>query len=176
MKGKVLVGILILTLLCPVLPALAQQAEKAADIQKHASCKYCGMDREKFNYSRMLTTYSDGSEFAACSLHCAALDLALSLDKVPTSVQVADYNAKKLIDAEKASWVIGGKKPGVMTKVAKWAFDKPEDAMAFIKENEGKMAAFDDAVKAAFEDMYSDVKMIRAKRAKMKEMHQEKKP
>jgi copper chaperone NosL len=176
MKGKVLGGIVIIAVLCLVLPALAQKAEKATDIQKHANCKYCGMDRDKFNYSRMLINYSDGSEFGACSLHCAALDLALSLDKMPASLQVADYNSKKLIDAEKASWVIGGKKPGVMTKVAKWAFDKPEDAMAFIKENEGKVASFDDAVRATFEDMYSDVKMIRAKRAKMKVIHQEKKP
>lgn len=176
MKGRVFGGILIIAVLCSVLPALAQKAEKAEDIQKHANCKYCGMDRDKFNYSRMLITYSDGSQFGACSLHCAALDLALSLDKTPTSLQVADYNSKKLIDAEKASWVIGGKKLGVMTKVAKWAFEKPEEAMAFVKENEGKMAAFDDAMRATFEDMYSDVKMIRAKRAKMKEMHQEKKP
>jgi nitrous oxide reductase accessory protein NosL len=100
----------------------------------------------------------------------------LSLDKSPKSIQVADYNTRKLIDAEKASWVIGGKKPGVMTKVAKWAFEKPEDAMAFVKENEGKVATFDDVVRATFEDMYSDIKMIRAKKAKMKEMHQEKKP
>ena len=172
-KIVLLVSVLAVCLAFTGVTALAQKSE---DIAKIPSCKYCGMDREKFNYSRMLTTYSDGSEFGACSLHCAALDLALSLDKSPKSIQVADYNTKKLIDAEKASWVIGGKKPGVMTKVAKWAFEKPEDAMAFVKENEGKVATFDDAMKTTFEDMYSDIKMIRAKKAKMKEMHQEKKP
>ena len=87
---------------------------------------------------------------------------------------MADYNTKKLIDAEKATWVIGGKKPGVMTRVAKWAFEKPEDAMAFVKENEGKVANFDDAMRATFEDMYADVKMIWAKKAKMKEGQGEK--
>jgi copper chaperone NosL len=153
-------------------------AQTEADIQKHPSCKYCGMDRGKFNYSRMVTTYSDGSEFGACSIHCAAIDLVQSLDKAPTSFQVGDYNTKKLIDAEKASWVIGGKKPGVMTKNAKWAFEKEPDALAFIKENEGKLANFEDAMKTSYEDMYADTKMIRAKRAKMKEMQkqQEKKP
>ncbi|RJR47286.1 MAG: NosL family protein [Deltaproteobacteria bacterium] len=167
MKGKVFIGMMIAVVLFMGVPAFAQKAE---DVQKHASCKYCGMDREKFNYSRMLITYNDGSELASCSIHCAALDLALNLGKSPTSLQVADYNTKKLIDAEKAAWVIGGKKPGVMTKVAKWAFEKQEDALAFIKENEGKAAAFDDAMRATFEDMYGDVKMIRAKREKMKEM------
>lgn len=152
-------------------------AQSAADVQKHPNCKYCGMDREKFNYSRMLTTYNDGSEFGACSIHCAAIDLAQGLDKTPASLQVGDYSTKKLIDAEKASWVIGGKKPGVMTKNAKWAFEREDDALAFIKENEGKLANFDDAMKSTYEDMYADTKMLRAKRAKMKEMpQQEKKP
>jgi len=173
MKAKILWGFVIVAFLLTAFSAFAQTAD---DIKKHPNCKYCGMDREKFNYSRMLTTYSDGSEFGSCSLHCTALDLAVNLDKAPNSLQVADYNTKKLIDAEKSTWVIGGKKPGVMTKVAKWAFEKPEDAMVFVKENEGKVAAFDDAIKATFEDMYSDVKMIQAKRAKMKEMQKEKKP
>jgi nitrous oxide reductase accessory protein NosL len=166
--------LLVALFLFTTLPALAQQAPKAEDIQKHPSCKYCGMDREKFNYSRMLTIYSDGSQFGSCSIHCTAIDLVVSMDKTPTSIQVADYNSKNLIDAEKASWVIGGKKPGVMTKVAKWAFVKPEEAQAFVAENGGKTATFDDAMKATFEDMYADTKMIQTKRAKMREMKQKK--
>lgn len=154
----------------------AATAPKAADIQKCPSCKYCGMNRDKFNFSRMLIIYNDGSQFGACSLHCAAIDLVVHMDKSPTSILVADYNTKKLIDAEKATWVIGGKKPGVMTRVAKWAFAKPADAKAFIKANGGKVANFDDAIKVTFEDMYTDTKMIRAKKAKMKQMMKGKKP
>ena len=37
-------------------------------------------------------------------------------------------------------------------------------AESFSKENEGKLASFDDAMKAAYEDMYADTKMIREKR------------
>jgi copper chaperone NosL len=173
MKAKILFVFFIVAFLLTGFSAFAQTGE---DIKKHPACKYCGMDREKFNYSRMLTTYSDGSEFASCSIHCVALDLAMSLNKSPNSIQVADYNTKKLIDAEKAAWVIGGKKPGVMTKVAKWAFEKPEDAMAFVKENDGKVANFDDAMRSTYEDMYVDTKMIRAKKAEMKKMQPEKKP
>ncbi len=36
---------------------------------------------------------------------------------------VADYGTKKLIDAEKAIWVVGGSVQGVMTRNAKWAFE-----------------------------------------------------
>ncbi|MRR36998.1 NosL family protein, partial [bacterium] len=49
-------------------------------------------------------------------------------------------------------------------KRAKWAFESRADAEAFIKENGGKPASFDEAIKAAYEDMYADTKMIREKR------------
>jgi len=140
------------------------------DVAKQASCKYCGMDRMTFAHSRMLVTYEDGSSMGTCSLHCTAIELALNIDKTPKSIEVGDFKTKKLIDAEKASWVIGGSKPGVMTKQAKWAFESKADADAFIKENGGKPASFDEAIKASYEDMYADTKMIREKRKMMKKM------
>jgi hypothetical protein len=128
------------------------------------------MDRQKFAYSRMMIEYDDDSTTSTCSIHCLAVDLAMGVDKTPKSMRVGDYGTKSLIDAEKAYWVIGGSKPGIMTKRAKWAFEKKEDAEAFVKENEGIIATFNDAMKAAYEDMYADTKMIRDKRAKMKAM------
>jgi copper chaperone NosL len=144
-------------------------AQAQEDIQKIASCKYCGMDRAKFAHSRMLLTYDDGSQLGTCSIHCLAVDLALNIDKTPKTIEVGDYNTKNLIDAEKAVWVIGGNKPGVMTKRAKWAFAEKGAAEAFAKENQGKVATFDDAMKATYEDMNDDTKMIRERR-KMRHM------
>jgi copper chaperone NosL len=138
------------------------------DCQKQPSCKYCGMDREKFAFSRVFVEYDDGTVLGTCSIHCLAVDLALNIDKTPRSLQVGDYNSKALIDAEKAFWVIGGNKPGVMTKQAKWAFEKKEDAEKFIQENGGTLATFDDAMKVTYEGMYADTKMIREKRKAMK--------
>jgi hypothetical protein len=128
------------------------------------------MDRKTFAHSRMLVTYEDGSSMGTCSLHCTAVELALNIDKTPKSIEVGDFKTKKLIDAEKAFWVIGGSKPGVMTKRAKWAFESKADADAFIKENGGKLVSFDEAIKASYEDMYADTKMIRDKRKMMKKM------
>jgi copper chaperone NosL len=170
MKQMLLCGLLVMVFL---LIGIAAYAETMQDIQAHKNCKYCGMDREKFDYSRMLTEYTDGSSFGSCSIHCTAIDLAQTLDKQIKAIMAADYHKKNLIDAEKASWVIGGSKPGVMTKTAKWAFADKKDAEAFIKENGGKLANFEDAMKATYEDMYNDTKMIREKRAKMKEMPKE---
>jgi copper chaperone NosL len=149
--------------------ALAAMAFAQEDIAKHSSCKYCGMDRQKFAHSRIYIEYEDGTTVGACSIHCAAVDLALNIDKTPKSIQVGDYNSKGLIDVEKAVWVIGGGKMGVMTKRAKWAFEKRGDADAFVKENGGAIAPFDEMMKAAYEDMYADTKMIRERRKMMKQ-------
>jgi copper chaperone NosL len=145
------------------------------DTQKIPSCKYCGMDREKFAHSRMVVEYDDGTVFGSCSLHCTAIDLALNLDKTPKLIWVGDYYTKALINAEKAFWVVGGAKPGVMTKRAKWAFAQKEEAEKFMKENGGTMADFDGALKAAYEDIAEDTKMIRERRRMMRQKMMEKK-
>ena len=147
------------------LPAAADE-----DQVKHPACPYCGMDRTKFAHSRALITYDDGTTVGTCSLHCAAIDLSLKIDKTPVSIEVADYNTKKLIDAENANWVIGGSKMGVMTRRAKWAFGDQAGADAFMAANGGSAGEFNVAVKAAFEDMYADLEMIRKKRKKMRAM------
>ncbi|HTZ39428.1 MAG TPA: nitrous oxide reductase accessory protein NosL [Syntrophales bacterium] len=151
--------------------ALTAAALAQDDVKKTASCKYCGMDREKFAHSRMLIEYTDGKAVGTCSIHCAAVEFALTIDKTPKAIMVGDYNTKMLIDAEKATWVIGGSKMGVMTRNAKWAFAQKGDAEKFIAQNGGKLATYDDAMKAAYEDMYADTKMIRDRRTKMMMEH-----
>jgi copper chaperone NosL len=141
------------------------------DIKKFPACKYCGMDREKFAHSRIFIEYDDGTAEGTCSIHCAAVELALNIDKNPKAIWVGDMGTKKLIDAEKASWTMGGGKPGVMTKRAKWAFEKKEAADQFIKDNGGNPADFDQVIKASYEDMYADTKMIRERRKARKMQH-----
>jgi len=162
-----------LLVLCILLLACAggiAMAMEQADIAKHASCQYCGMDRQKFAHSRMLIEYAGNSSVGLCSLHCAALDLANQLDKTPAAIKVADYNSKELINAETATWVLGGKVKGVMTGRAKWAFASKDEAMKFVAENGGELVDFEAAISAAYQDMYQDTRMIRQKRQEMKKM------
>jgi copper chaperone NosL len=154
---------------------LAGFASAQDDVKKHPACKYCGMDREKFAHSRFFVEFEDGSSEGTCSIHCTAIDFALNLDKVPKAFQVGDYNTKILIDAEKAFWIIGGNKPGVMTKRAKWAFSAKEGAEKFMAENGGSFIAFEQVFKAAYEDMYADTKMIQERRKMRRMQMQEKK-
>jgi nitrous oxide reductase accessory protein NosL len=144
-------------------------AQSKEDIDVHKDGKYCGMSRGMFDFSRMLIEYEDGSTVAVCSAHCAAVELANSIDKTPKAIKVGDFNSKLLINAEKAFWVVGGSKPGVMSKRGKWAFEKKEDADAFLKTNQGSMVVFEEAMKMSYEDMYDDTKAIRERR-KMKRM------
>ncbi|MCF8127744.1 MAG: nitrous oxide reductase accessory protein NosL [Deltaproteobacteria bacterium] len=132
------------------------------------SCMYCGMTKSKFGHSWVIIEHTDGTLEELCSVHCAAIDMALHTDKGVKKITVGDYNTKKQIDADKAFWVIGGDKMGVMTARAKWAFETKEAADNFIKEHGGRPATFDDVMKAAFEDMYADTLMIQKKRQMMK--------
>jgi nitrous oxide reductase accessory protein NosL len=159
---KLAVWALVAALAVPLAAGAAFAAEAGA------SCPYCGMEQAKFGHSWMEITYDDGAKKGFCSLHCAAIDMALHIDKVPQTVMVGDYNTKEQIDAEKAHWVIGGDKMGVMTTRAKWAFKDKAAADAFMAEHGGEPATYENAIKGAFEDMYEDIRMIQKKRQMMK--------
>lgn len=137
-------------------------------LAEEGACHYCGMKQAMFGHSWVQIEREDGSTVGVCSVHCAAIDMALNIDKPAKNINVGDYNTKRQIDAETAYWVIGGSKMGVMTSRAKWAFETEDAADSFIKENGGLPATFDEVMKASFEDMYDDTLMIQKKRKKMK--------
>ena len=132
-----------------------------------AVCRYCGMKRSQYPHSWVIINHKDGGAEMVCSVHCAAIDLALHTGKQVSQITVADYQTHRQIPAETAFWVIGGDRAGVMTARAKWAFKSNTDAQRFIKDHGGKLADLDEAMKAAFEDMYQDTLMIRKKRRMM---------
>jgi nitrous oxide reductase accessory protein NosL len=129
-----------------ILLTTAMAVEK---VENPAECQHCGMDRTRFASSRMVVTYADGQSTGTCSLNCVVTDLKQKQGQEIKAIQVADFNSRKLLDARNASWVIGGSKQGVMTAVAKWAFNDRKEAEAFIKNNGGKLASFDEALAAA---------------------------
>jgi len=90
-------------LLSLLLMALALPVFAEDDIKKHSSCKYCGMDREKFAHSRMLIEYADGTQVGTCSIHCTGIDLALNIDKFPKFLGVGDFMQKPSSIAKRPS-------------------------------------------------------------------------
>jgi nitrous oxide reductase accessory protein NosL len=123
------------------------------DIDQHRSCSQCGMDRKAYGYSRMLVLYQDGGQSGVCSLHCAVIEIDTHKEHTVKSILVADRDTRLMIDAEKAIWVIGGKKRGVMTQLPKWAFGTEATARSFIAANGGSIASWAEAQAAAREEI-----------------------
>ncbi len=142
-------------------------ASAPPDIKAHPSCPLCNMNRSMFSHARMVLEYADGTTYGTCSLHCAVLAMAVSMDNAPVRMLVADYGTKELIDAETAFWVLGGERMGVMSKQAKWAFRDKAAAESFIKKHGGKLADLDTVIQASFMDMAADTLMIRSHRKMM---------
>lgn len=141
-----LLCLVLLSVFCP--PAAAFE-----DMSAHPSCAICGMDRKAFGSSRMMIEYGDGTSYGLCSLRCAAFVLRGEEGKKLRSVRVADYETRELVEAEEAVWVIGGTKPGVMTRTPKWAFRNEESAERFLREFGGERAAYREALRKALEEL-----------------------
>lgn len=139
---KIWIALLFLLALCSV--SLA-----GGTVEAPADCKHCGMNRTSFASSRMVVTYVDGSKSGTCSLNCVVTDMRGVQGKRVKSFQVADHDSLRLIDARKATWVIGGKERGVMSELAKWAFASRAAAGLFVRENGGRLAGFDEALALA---------------------------
>jgi copper chaperone NosL len=139
------------------------------DIEKYAKCPYCGMDRKKFHHSRMLIQYSDDLADGVCSIHCAAISLALNVDRDAKAIWVGDNasaeEVKPLVNVDKASFLIGGSAKGVMTKRSKVAYSNVTAAKKAKAAGGGEIGNFDKALLAAYTDMSQDVMMIRKNRA-----------
>jgi nitrous oxide reductase accessory protein NosL len=150
------------------------------ELAKYPKCPYCGMDRKQYHHSRHLIHYADDLVDGTCSLHCAAISLAINLDRGPKAIYAADFGStaevKPLVNVDQATYLIGSKLPGVMTAKSKKAFASGEAAAAAMKEHGGELGNFDAALAAAYASMAADTSMIRKKRAeKRAKMMEEKK-
>jgi copper chaperone NosL len=169
-KGTLMKGAALIVPLAVLIFWGSVSAQELQNVRHSTTCKYCRMNTAQHPQTRVVIEYDDGTRHELCSIYCAAIDLAINLDKSPKSISVGDYYSKELIDAESAFWVIGGIKTGVMTKRGKWAFLEKKEAENFMSENGGQMAIFDQALQATYEEMYEDSKMIRSRKA-IKRMH-----
>ncbi len=138
------------------------------DIAKYQACPYCGMNRRQYHHSRVLVHYSDDLVDGTCSLHCAAISLSINVDRGPKAIYVADFasagDQKALVEVGQATFLVGSKLPGVMTKRSKVAFGSEAAAKAAQTDHGGELMDFDKVLLAAHMDMAQDVAMIRKNR------------
>ncbi|OOY06027.1 nitrous oxide reductase accessory protein NosL [Thioclava sp. F28-4] len=138
------------------------------EFEKYPRCPYCGMMRQMFSQTRHLIVYDNDTVDGTCSLHCAAISLALNMDAGPKTIYAGDAGAtakvKPLAVVDDMTYVIDAKKPGTMTGTSKYAYADPAKADAAAKDG-GKLASFDEALVMAYADMARDTINIRKRRA-----------
>lgn len=111
-------------------------------------CDNCGMNRNKWARTRY-QFHTPKGRFYTCSIHCLAV-LNIKLNEEPEDVQVAEYmDPEKMIDAQKAVYIIGSAAPGTMTSKSKLAFASKEEAEQFVLTYGGKLMTFEDAFREA---------------------------
>ena len=151
------------------------------DIAKYPACPYCGMSRRQFHHARTLVHYGDDLPDATCALHCAAISLAINVDRGPKAIYVADFAApaepKPLVEVAQATFLVGSSLPGVMTKRSKVAYGSEAAAKAAQATLGGELMDFNKVLLAAYADMAQDVAMIRKNREERRKQmqHMEKK-
>lgn len=117
--------------------------------KEKASCVKCGMHLPMFFKTNHVTTVA-GKAKQYCSIHCLAE--VLQSGAALKDIKVVDTNHLKFIDATKASYVVGSRKKGTMSRVSKYAFSSKTEAEAFAKEYGGEVVGFKAALKVAKDD------------------------
>jgi nitrous oxide reductase accessory protein NosL len=136
--------------------AVAGTEDGREDLGRHRECGFCGMDRQAYGFSRAVVVYADGTEVGTCSLHCAVIELDAHPEKPLGRLRVADRDTHVLVDADAATWVMGGNKRAVMAARPKWAFATRAGAEAFRADHGGELVDWPRALQAAREDVAAE--------------------
>jgi copper chaperone NosL len=148
------------------------------ELAKYPKCPYCGMDRTQWHHSRHLVHYDDDLVDGTCSIHCLAISLSLNLDRGPKAIYAADFGSKAkvkpLVKVDEATYLIGSKLKGTMSKKSKMAFVSADAAKAAQAEQGGELGSFDDGLREAYLGMHVDTMMVRKMRAMRRKKMMEK--
>lgn len=128
-----------------------EQATLVQSGKEKQYCIRCGMDLVKFYKTSHASTSEDGKkQFQYCSIHC--LEEHLGEGVTLKNPKVVDVKSLKLISVSEATYVVGSKVRGTMSRVSKYAFLNKEDAIAFQAKHGGEIMNFNEALSKAKED------------------------
>ena len=129
-------------------------------------CHVCGMSLKMFYKTSHALKLKDGKARQYCSIRCLVVDYPKIKDNIK-EILVVDAKSGKMIDANKAFYVVGSQVKGTMSKVSKIAFEKEEDAKEFQKEFGGEIVGFNKAFELAKKNLKADIKMLNKKKKMM---------
>lgn len=134
-------------------------------------CPICGMTLPMFYKTNHAGTDEKGVTHQYCSIVCKVED-ALKNGKKLSNPQVVDNSTLKFIDAKKAYFVVGSKKPGTMSVVSKYAFGTEKAAKSFVSMNGGEVLGYDAMYVLVEKSLEKDMKLIAKKQSKAAAMGQ----
>ncbi len=152
----------------------AVSKSEATNVQngKHKDfCPICGMTLHNF-YKTNFAANANGVEKQYCSIICLVEDEMVNNQKIK-NIRVVDNTTLKMIDASKASFVVGSNKPATMSSVSIYGFGTLSAAKSFAKESGGDVKTFNEVYKMVKGTQAQDMaatKERQAKAAKMGEM------
>jgi nitrous oxide reductase accessory protein NosL len=132
------------------------------DVQKEW-CPVCAMSIETYYKTSHAAKIDKKNYHQYCSMRCLALEMQ---SKKVSDIKVVDSASQKLIDANKAFYVVDSDVMGTMSKVSKLAFATKENAEEFNMEHGGKIVDFTSALKMAQESLITDMGMVQNKKNK----------
>jgi nitrous oxide reductase accessory protein NosL len=181
---KIVKSIFFTTLLSTLLFGMGEQNNKAdfravsksdaLNVQKGKNkdfCSVCGMTLHNF-YKTNFAANANGNEKQYCSIVCFVEDEMVNNQKMK-NIRVIDNSTLKMIDAFKASFVVGSNKPATMSSISIYGFGTSEAAKQFANENGGDVKTFGEVYKMVKSTQAKDMAATRerqAKAAKMGEM------
>ena len=126
------------------------------DLAQYPDCFNCGMSRKSCAHTRLVVEYADGTRRAECSLHCLLADLVDQPGREPKLIRAADYNDRKLAEAEKCSWVRYDNAVQCMGSKVMLAFRSDRGADNFIAAFGGRKLTFDEALKLTYAELKAE--------------------
>jgi nitrous oxide reductase accessory protein NosL len=128
-----------------------EKAELVQDGKNKQYCVKCGMDLVRFYKTSHAALNEKGDKhFQYCSIHC--LEEHLGEGVTLKNPRVVDVSSLKLISVADATYVVGSKVRGTMSRVSKYAFLNKDDALKFQSKNGGNIMDFNGALLKAKED------------------------
>ena len=128
-------------------------------------CAICGMKIGMFYKTSHAAELKDNTKRQYCSIRCLSVDN--KNNKIKTnSIQVVDAKTEKIIDAKTATYLVGSKIQGTMSKVSKIGFALKKDAQEFQKNYGGKILDFNKTFEMATASLDQDYVIFRTKREK----------
>ena len=122
------------------------------DLARYPDCLNCGMSRKSCAHTRIIVEYADGTKRAECGLHCLLADLVDQPGRQPKTILAADYNSRKLVEAEKCWWVRYDNVVECRGSKVMLAFRSERGAEDFIVSFGGNKLNFDEALKVVYQD------------------------